>query len=75
MRAVEDYDLSLARRPEVRAPQKVMRSLSLTRLLEPNRGRALRVHSAEKVPNHAILSACVQRLQHHQQGLVPVGVK
>jgi hypothetical protein len=75
MRAVEDDDLALGRRPLMRAPEKVVRRFLGARLLETEHRRALRIHAAEQVADDAILAGRVERLQDDQQRLVAVGVE
>src|SRR5262249_31547900 len=75
MGSVEDHYLALARRALVGSPEEVVRGLLLARLLETIDERSLRVHSAEHMPDGAILAGSVERLEHNQKRLAAVGVE
>src|SRR5262245_36181081 len=75
MGSVEDHYLALARRALVGSPEEVVRGLLLAQLLEPIDERSLRVHSAEHMPDGAILAGSVERLEHDQKRLAAVGVE
>src|SRR5262249_292933 len=57
------------------SPEEVLRGLLLARLLETIDERSLRVHSAEHMPDGAILAGSVERLEHNQKRLAAVGVE
>jgi hypothetical protein len=73
--SIEDHYLAFAGRAEVSAPEKIVSDLVIARLLEPKDERPLRVHSAEDVPDDAILAGGVECLQYDEQRLVAVRVK
>src|SRR5262245_50387147 len=58
--SIEDYHLAFTGRAEVSAPQKIVSSLIIVRLLESEDKRPLRVHSAEDVPDDAVLAGGVE---------------
>ena len=57
------------------APEEVVGELLLARLLEAEHRRALRIHAAEDVTHHAVLAGGIERLEHHEQGFVAVGIE
>src|SRR6266446_7763125 len=57
------------------APEEIVRGFLFARLLESEDERPLRVHSAEHMPNDAVLAGRVERLQHDKKGLAAVRVK
>ena len=73
MRAVEDRDVSLLRRAQVDAPEKVVRQLRRGGRLEAPDVDAQRVERAEHLANGRVLAAGVHRLQHDQQRVLSVG--
>jgi hypothetical protein len=75
VRAVENADLTSARRDGVKAPEVVVAALEVGRLLERCHPAGLRVHGSEHVPNDRVLAAGIHRLQHHQQRLLLLGIE
>src|SRR6516225_8044251 len=75
MRPIEDHHFALGRGAQVRAPKEVVGKFLFARLLESEDEGPLRIHSAEYMPNGAVLAGRVERLQHHEKGLAAVRVK
>src|SRR5262249_30477198 len=75
VRTIKDHDLALARRAQMRTPDKIVSSLLFARLLESKHERSLRVHSAEYVPNDPVLTGGIKSLQHNEKGLAAIRVK
>ncbi len=64
---VENRHLSLGRQMGVHAPQKVVVEFLRLRPLEPDDAASRGIHAAEDMPDHAILAARVQPLNHNQE--------
>jgi hypothetical protein len=73
--AVEDDHLPLGRGMLMGPPQEVVGGLEAARLLEADGDCPLGIHAAEEVAHHPVLAARIERLQDHEQGLVPVGIE
>jgi hypothetical protein len=59
----------------VHAPQEVVRLLGCGRLLEALHAHALRVHAVEHAADGAVLAPGIERLQHHEQAVLALGVE
>jgi hypothetical protein len=75
MGPIENHDFAFLGRAQVGPPEKIMSGLVLARLLEPEYERPLWIHSAEYMPNDAVLAGGIKRLQHNEKRLAAVRVK
>src|SRR5262249_7585148 len=73
--SVKNDHFAFARSALVGAPEKIVIGLLFARLLESEDRRPLRVHSAEHVPDDAVLAGGVKSLQDDEKGLIAVRVE
>ena len=62
-------------RPKAGTPEKIVRGLVVTRLLESEHERSLRIHSAEHVSNDAVFAGGVKCLEYYEKRLAAIRIK